>query len=75
LGLQPRYEDSRALSWALVLISGWGVLFSGWLTYLELRVIHAICQWCVVSAVLITLLFLAALVDLRGHHAPEPEAP
>ena len=31
-------------------MTGWGVLFSGWLTYLELFVIDAICMWCVVSA-------------------------
>jgi uncharacterized membrane protein len=27
-----------------------GVLFSAYLTYLELFVIHAICEWCVASA-------------------------
>jgi uncharacterized membrane protein len=29
-----------------------GALVSAYLTYLELAVIHAICQWCVISAVL-----------------------
>jgi uncharacterized membrane protein len=29
-----------------------GVLFSAYLTYLELFVIHAICEWCVASAAL-----------------------
>jgi uncharacterized membrane protein len=29
-----------------------GTLFSAYLTYLELFVIHAICEWCVVSAAL-----------------------
>jgi uncharacterized membrane protein len=39
-----------------------GVLFSGYLTWLELFVIRAICQWCVASAVLMVgSLFLAAL--------------
>lgn len=33
-----------------------GVLFSGWLTYLEIAEIHAICQWCVTSAVLMVAL-------------------
>lgn len=32
-----------------------GVLFSGYLTYLELFVIHAICAWCVASATLTVL--------------------
>jgi uncharacterized membrane protein len=33
-----------------------GFGFSAYLTYLELFVINAICQWCVASAVLMTLL-------------------
>jgi hypothetical protein len=41
------------------------VLFSVWLTYLELFVIHAICQWCVVSAILVTVLFVISVLDLR----------
>jgi uncharacterized membrane protein len=39
-----------------------GTLFSGYLTYLELFVIEAICQWCVASAVLmVSALALTAL--------------
>jgi uncharacterized membrane protein len=38
-------------------ISAIGFGFSLYLTYLELNVINAICQWCVSSAVLMTLLF------------------
>ncbi len=34
-----------------------GVGFSAYLTFLELFVIDAICQWCVASAVLMTALF------------------
>ena len=33
----------------------WGVIFSLYLTYLELFVIEAICGWCVVSAIIILL--------------------
>ena len=33
-----------------------GAAFSGYLTYLELAVIDAICQWCVASAVVMTML-------------------
>ena len=36
-----------------------------WFTYLEAFVIHAWCQWCVVSAILCTLIFLAALPELK----------
>jgi uncharacterized membrane protein len=39
-----------------------GTLFSAYLTYLELFVIHAICEWCVASAVLmVSALICAAL--------------
>jgi uncharacterized membrane protein len=65
VGLTPRYAESRRLSEILVGLTGWGVLFSCWLTYLELFSIHAICQWCVVSAILATGLFILSWLDLR----------
>ena len=42
-----------------------GVLYSAYLTYLELFVIYAICWWCVSSAIIITALFLLSLPDLK----------
>ena len=65
-GTAERYAGSRGLSWLLVAIAGWSVLFSAWLTYLELFVIDAICIWCVTSAVLLVAIFVASVVDLRG---------
>ena len=65
LGIQPRYADSRAFSVALVGLTGWGVLFSGWLTYLELFVIDAVCMWCVISAIIVVLMFIVSIADLR----------
>jgi uncharacterized membrane protein len=41
------------------------VLFSLWLTWLELFVIDAICLWCIVSAVLVLALFVVSVMDLR----------
>jgi uncharacterized membrane protein len=38
-----------------------GTLFSIYLTYLELFVIHAVCIWCLSSAVIITVLMLLSL--------------
>jgi uncharacterized membrane protein len=46
---------------ALVALSGFG--FSAYLTYRELFSIHAICEWCVTSAVLMTL--LAGVTTIR----------
>jgi uncharacterized membrane protein len=45
-----------------------GVAFSGYLTYRELFSIHAICQWCVGSAVVMTL--IAALAMIRFLRTP-----
>jgi uncharacterized membrane protein len=45
-------------------ISLGGVVFSAYLTYLELYVIRAICPFCVASAILITLLFILAIIRL-----------
>jgi uncharacterized membrane protein len=64
-GVQERFENAAHISIALALLSGWGVLFSLWLTWLELFVIHAICMWCVISALLVIALFVVALLDLR----------
>jgi uncharacterized membrane protein len=60
-----RLAESRGLALALVLLTGWGLIFSLWLTYLELFVINAICQWCVVSAVLAGVLFVICFLDWR----------
>jgi len=62
---QERFESSRRLTGALALVTGWGVVFTIWLTYLELFVIHAICRWCVGSAVMTVLLFGLAMVEWR----------
>ncbi len=42
-----------------------GTLYSVYLTYLELFVIHAICQWCVASALIVTGLLLVEFWGLR----------
>ena len=65
VGIQERYADSRAVALALVALTGWGVLFSGWLTYLELFVIDAICIWCVTSAVIVLVMFAISVLDYR----------
>lgn len=57
---------SRAISASLVALSGWGVLFSAWLTWLEIAKIHAICRFCVVSATLVVVLFGLSIADWRA---------
>jgi len=41
-----------------------GVAFSAYLTYLEFYIIHAVCPFCVTSAILITILFILAIIRL-----------
>ena len=61
--LQPggRQWPIRAIAFA----AGIGVVFTLYLTYLELFIIHAICRWCVASGVIIVAIFLAAVLDQR----------
>jgi uncharacterized membrane protein len=57
-------ELGRMTGFGMALI---GFLFSGYLTYRELFTIKAICQWCVGSAVCMTLLMvITAIRAVRG---------
>ena len=49
----------------LVALGGFG--YSVFLTYIELFKIEAICQWCVASAVLMTILFLLSATRLIAY--------
>jgi uncharacterized membrane protein len=51
-----------------------GFGFSAYLTYLELFVIDAICQWCVASAVLMTLALAVNAVRAFGYTGTEIRA-
>ena len=61
---QPAAEPRVLPVWCFALAIS-GVLFSAYLTYVELFVIDAICIWCVASAVLIAAIALLAAPDLR----------
>jgi uncharacterized membrane protein len=43
-----------------------GVGFSGWLTYVELAIIEAVCSWCVASQVIIVLALAAAVLRIAA---------
>jgi uncharacterized membrane protein len=55
-----------------VALGGFG--FSIYLTYLEIFKIEAICQWCVASAVLMTIQFLLNATRLIGYAGTDPRA-
>ena len=65
VGLQPAWVQRRGPAILLAALSGLGLAFTLYLTYLELFVIHAICRWCVASAVVIALIFGVSLLCLR----------
>jgi uncharacterized membrane protein len=76
VGTMPRFENELSVSALLVAEAGIGVLFSAWLTYLELAVIHAICIWCVTSAGIVVAMLLVGIADLRELRPslPKPHA-
>jgi uncharacterized membrane protein len=70
LGL--RGELGRLAGFGIALI---GFLFSAYLTYRELFTIKAICQWCVGSAVLMTVLVLLTAIRVLRDQAPRMAEP
>jgi uncharacterized membrane protein len=79
--LDPTDEVRPIPYWGLALA---GAAYAGYLTYIELAVLKAICVWCVVSAVLLTtglilstlaLFWLPLGVDDDGGFSSEAEEP
>jgi uncharacterized membrane protein len=64
-GSLGQLAESKRVGVALAVMSGCGVLFSGWLTYIEIWRLHAICRYCVASAGLVTAIFVLGIVDLK----------
>ena len=61
-----RFAESHVVSLVLLLVAVTGLIFSLYLTYLELFRIHAICQWCVVSAIIVTIIFFVCVADYKN---------
>jgi uncharacterized membrane protein len=72
--LAPDGEEAQLATLGLTLV-GFG--FSAYLTYRELFSIHAVCEWCASSAVILTLLLIGSVTRyLLGPTVPEtPETP
>lgn len=73
LSLQERFTDAKWPGRALLILATGGLAFSVYLTAIELFVLHAICRWCVASAVLAVLIFLCVLPWDSFGRSPEPE--
>ncbi len=70
IALQPRLarrNEQQAAYTALAIfgISLVGVLYSAYLTYIEIYVIYAICRWCVASAVIMAAFFILSVMNLN----------
>lgn len=65
-----RFLESLVVSTVLLGVAATGLVFTLYLTYLELFVINAICQWCVVSAIIVTVIFFVTVADWRETKAP-----
>jgi uncharacterized membrane protein len=64
-----RGEAGRLAGAGMALV---GLGFSGWLTYLEAARIHAWCQWCIASAVVMSLLAVILVWRLLASPPPDP---
>lgn len=73
LGWMTRREMLRIPVGVILLgLSGFGFLFSLYLTYLEVFKIHALCTWCVSSAVLMTGIFALTVAAWPAERSPAP---
>lgn len=70
VGIQPSLADRRWLGTAISLLVVGGFAFSLYLTSTEVFILHAICRWCVGSAVIVTLIFVLVAWDW-GKGPPE----
>jgi len=67
-----RLQGRRFVIWSLMGMTAAGTLFSIYLTVVELFVIHAVCAWCLSSALVTTLLMLIVVLSVT-HFVPVGE--
>lgn len=63
--LIKRAEWENIISLGIYGISLAGVIFTGYLYYLEIFVLHAFCSWCIVSSIVIVIIFILSLIYLN----------
>lgn len=73
VGRVGKGRSSDVASVAVFAFALFGVLFSMYLTYLELAVILAVCMWCLSSAVIMALLLMLATGPALARLAPLEE--
>src|SRR5712664_2027933 len=75
VGLQPSFLPKRSLSVLLAALASGGLLFTGYLVYLEAFVIHAWCRWCLGSAGVIAVIWVVAVAGWRAGLPVSPTSP
>lgn len=55
----------KRLGWVLLALAGWGVLFSAYLTAIEIFVLYTICPFCLLSAAIVAAILGLMLAALR----------
>ena len=60
---KPEWEN--ILSLGIYGVSLAGVIFTAYLYYLEIFVLHAFCSWCIVSSIVILCIFILSLLYLH----------
>lgn len=65
----------RSLIAAICAISGIGVIVSAFLIYLQVAVIESICFWCVLSAFMMTSIFVMSIIVLLKLRPPDRSEP
>ncbi|HEX6601410.1 MAG TPA: vitamin K epoxide reductase family protein [Solirubrobacterales bacterium] len=66
-------NDAARLGGFLIALGGFG--YSIFLTYIEIFKIEAICQWCVGSAILMTIIFCLSAIRLVGYGGTDGTVP
>ncbi|MGH7483275.1 MAG: vitamin K epoxide reductase family protein [Longimicrobiales bacterium] len=73
IGVQPSAGRDRRVAIALLAFGTVAFLFSMYLTAVEAWVLRAWCRWCLASAAVATLIFLASLPELGRIRGPRRE--
>ncbi len=77
LAVEARAREPRwrmGARYALFILTTTGVLYSAYLTYIEVAVLHAICPFCVISAVILLCMWILAIIRLLWLPLPQGAA-
>ena len=65
VSLEARRPDLKEkLQMAVFGLALAGLIFSGWLTYVEIQILEKVCPYCVFSAVIISSIFAVSVIGL-----------